>query len=321
MRIPRVHLFEWHEKSWFPDLIRDQVTLLLMAVWRFDPPLPSILKPLYTAPYAAIFPTLVKTLELLRATTVCDLCSGGGGPTIKLARSMEKKLDIDVNFILTDLYPNFSVIEHVNKKENNVMYCLHPVDALSLTRETLNQITSSPTQWGAGLRPVLPNENVLYTCFGSFHHFRPELAEEMLRNLLTSIRFEEDEESETYNGILIAEMSFRNWRSILGVVFLLPLFILLASTTVLFPHMTTIRFFYTFVLPVVPLTIVWDGVVSCLRTYTSEELLAMAKKATEQSSSIEFEWEYGEIQCLPFGLLGVNYFVGIPRKYVKPVKE
>ncbi|KAK9762095.1 hypothetical protein K7432_012489 [Basidiobolus ranarum] len=317
MRIRRIHLFEWHDNSWFPETIRDQVTLLLSTVWKFDPPLPSILKPLYTSPYKALLPVLVRTLEQLRATTVCDLCSGGGGPIVRLAQGVENQLDMKVNFLLTDLFPNQKVINNAKKDSENITYCSLPVDALSITRETLNQFTSSSTQWGTGLEPVQPNENVLYTCFGSFHHFQPNHAKEMIRNLLTNARFQEPEENENHNGILIGEMSFRNWRSVFGVLFILPIFIALVSTTVLFPNLTKATFFYTFILPIIPLTMVWDGVISCLRTYTSEELLVMARKATHNLPPDEFEWEYGEIPCLPFGLLAVSYFVGIPRQFTK----
>ena len=66
------------------------------------------------------------------------------------------------------------------------------------------------------------------------------------------------------------------------------------------------RFLITYVVPIVPLAVVFDGVVSCLRTYTPAELLGMA----EQAAPDGYVWRAGTVGKGP---VPVTYLIGQPR--------
>jgi len=71
------------------------------------------------------------------------------------------------------------------------------------------------------------------------------------------------------------------------------------------------RLFWTYVVPVVPFVVLFDGVVSCLRTYRPQELREIIGKL----GGSEYEWEVGE-HIAARGLLPITYMIGHPRNGV-----
>lgn len=68
------------------------------------------------------------------------------------------------------------------------------------------------------------------------------------------------------------------------------------------------RLFWTYIIPVVPILVLWDGVVSVLRTYTPQELLEMTHKIDPQGV---FNWKTGTLKNGPATL---TFLLGTPRK-------
>jgi hypothetical protein len=70
------------------------------------------------------------------------------------------------------------------------------------------------------------------------------------------------------------------------------------------------RFLMTYVIPVAPVVILWDGLVSVLRTYTPQELRELA----DSVGATGYEWEAGRFDVPgPFGVLMPTIFlVGFP---------
>jgi hypothetical protein len=66
------------------------------------------------------------------------------------------------------------------------------------------------------------------------------------------------------------------------------------------------RLAWTYLLPAIPLVVLWDGIVSCLRSYTVPELRALAAAAGEG-----YAWEagVGRVPRLPVPL---TWLVGYP---------
>jgi hypothetical protein len=66
------------------------------------------------------------------------------------------------------------------------------------------------------------------------------------------------------------------------------------------------RLFFTYILPVVPLTTTFDGLVSIIRMHTPKTMLKMAKELNAEN----YMWKAGEIK----GKFGntVMYLVGYP---------
>jgi hypothetical protein len=71
------------------------------------------------------------------------------------------------------------------------------------------------------------------------------------------------------------------------------------------------RMIFIYGFAVVPLIIVWDGIISCLRTRTPEELLALTKDFPE------YKWEVGYAKDAGV-LLPPVFLIGTPRSKPAP---
>ena len=133
------------------------------------------------------------------------------------------------------------------------------------------------------------------TLFASFHHFRPAGATAILRDAVTQ-----------GEGIAVFELGSRHWSNILGV-FLLPVAHCLTA-----PWQSPFRWsrlLWTYLLPAIPLVLLFDGVVSCLRTYSPAEL----DHLIEDAGGSDYEWQTGQVRM---GILAlkVTYLIGVPRR-------
>jgi hypothetical protein len=216
----------------------------------------------------ALTPILRRALEEGHVTRIVDLCSGGSGPLLMLVKDLAAA-GIPVRATLTDLYPNAPAFDRIAAASGGLIdYERLPVDA----------------------RHVLLHLRGLRTIFNGFHHFRPSDARAVLHAA-----------ADARQPILVVEVSERSLRSL--PVLLTPL-IVWAATPLMRPFRWN-RLFWTYVLPLVPLTCLWDGIVSQLRAYTPDELREMCR------GSAPMTWEVGKI---PFagGRGRVTYLIGFP---------
>jgi hypothetical protein len=177
---------------------------------------------------------------------------------------------------LTDKFPNRAAFETIQTASGNgVDFCLRPVDAMDVPAELI------------GLR----------TMFSSFHHFSPVDARAILQNAVNAKQ-----------GIAVFEITKRT-ASAAGMMFLWSLTPFLFAPTMR-PFRWS-RLFYTYLLPLVPLVLLFDGLVSCLRTYRVEELRTLV----EDLGTTEYVWEIGE-QPGTFGSLPITFLIGYPRNNV-----
>jgi hypothetical protein len=58
---------------------------------------------------------------------------------------------------------------------------------------------------------------------------------------------------------------------------------------------------------VVPLVSLFDGLVSCLRTYSVQEL----RELTEGLGTNDYQWDIGELKCTA-GPIPITYLIGLP---------
>jgi hypothetical protein len=147
MRIPRLHLFELEDQSWFPSAIRDLVTDYLHFVeTRF-------------APHQLAASLVAEALQRSDCTRIVDLCSGGGGSMPSLVHALAAQ-GIRPQVTLTDRFPNTQAFQRVAAASNGqISFRNQPVDA----------------------RTVPPDLRGLRTMFNAFHHFRPHDAMAVLR--------------------------------------------------------------------------------------------------------------------------------------------
>jgi len=266
----RTEMIELHDHPRFPAFLRDLVTDALQALWYFG------------NSYGPIAGRLHNSLAAQSRTTpveVLDLCSGGGGPWLRLAHDLERSFRLPTCVCLTDKYPNREAFEQgrlqaqvSGNSRSQLAFVSYPVDAMHV-----------PAQLD-GFR----------TIFSSFHHFGPDEAREVLRNAV-----EEDK------GIGIFELAHRSGKTLFILCFT-PVLVWLFTPRIR-PFRWS-RLFWTYLVPVVPFVIWYDGLVSCLRAYAPEELHEMVQEV-EQSSSTGYHWQIGEENT---GLLPITYLIGYP---------
>jgi hypothetical protein len=222
--------------------------------------------------YAPIAPLLQRVLDTTRCRSIVDLCSGGGGPWFDLSRMLQADAP-DVHILLTDKYPNLSAVQNVRAASaNHIAFFPEPVDALNVPGEL------------GGFR----------TMFTSFHHFPPEEARVILQNAV-----------DARQSIGVFEITRR-------APFTIALMFAWALTPFLFaPFIRPFRWsrlLSTYVIPIIPLVLLFDGAVSCLRTYRPQELREIITKL----SGIEYQWEMGE-HSSAYGRVPITYLIGYPR--------
>ena len=221
--------------------------------------------------YAPIAPLLLSVLDSIGSKSIIDLCSGGGGPWLDLSRQFPPDTQV-FRILLTDRYPNLKAFNNVRlASENHVIFYPDSVDAMEVPSEL------------RGFR----------TMFTSFHHFPPEQAQAILQNAV-----------DARQGIGIFEITRR---SPSGIALMFPWAFMPFVFTPLIRPFRWSRLFWTYLVPIIPLVLLFDGVVSCLRTYRTQELREMVKKLT----GIRYKWEVGE-QARGLGRAPITYLIGHP---------
>jgi hypothetical protein len=131
------------------------------------------------------------------------------------------------------------------------------------------------------------------TLFTAIHHFRPPEVEAILGDAIAA-------------GQPIALFEF-TYRSLPAMALLLATPLMVWFVTLRHPPRSLMRWLLTFLLPVIPLLVMVDGMVSCLRTYRPDELLALARRA----GADDFNWTAGTTRG-SWWPLPITYIIGIP---------
>jgi hypothetical protein len=252
----RTELQEIHDHPEFPGFLRDLVTDALQSLWGFG------------NSYRPILGRLLDAMDRTGTREALDLCSGGGGPWLRLLRDPELGTR-RISVRLTDKYPNRSAFSRASATSELLAYESTPVDATRIPERL------------AGFR----------TIFSSFHHFGPELAREVLSDALRQRR-----------GVGIFEMARRSPRTLLTIC-CIPVFSWCLAPTIR-PFRWS-RLFWTYLVPVVPFVLFYDGIASCLRAYSQAELAELVRPL----AASDYEWQIGEDRS---GFLPVTYLLGCP---------
>ena len=269
----RVHFIELHEQPWFPSSLRDDVTDAVQFGFN-----------LMNA-YEPVAPLLRSMMDSTgkganSQQSIVDMCSGGGGPWLDISRKLRclatEGDSSNLQIWLTDKYPNLAAFQRVSaSSDHRITYYPEPVDAMNVPRAL------------KGLR----------TMFTSFHHFSPVDARAILQNAV-----------DAGESVGIFEIT-RRAPSTIGIIFI--------GVLLLFLHTPRIRPFrwsrllWTYLIPIIPFILLFDGVVSCLRTYRLQEL----REIVDQLTSCEYQWEIGE---LAGKRAPVTYLIGYPKSRTAP---
>jgi hypothetical protein len=223
--------------------------------------------------YECVAPRLRSAIEISRAYRVVDLCSGGGGPWMWMYGMFSRDRS-PVSICLTDRFPNIAAFEHAREiSQGTIDYSSEPIDA-------------------SHIPPVLVG---FRTIFSSFHHFSPEEASAILRDAVNKGQ-----------GIGIFEAAGRRPLNIL-LACLMPLAGFLTA-----PFVRPFRFsrlFWTYLIPVIPFVLWFDGTLSCLRCYSPAELSRLSCGPNGSG----YTWE---VKVSREGFVPVTYMLG----YLSPAR-
>jgi hypothetical protein len=225
----------------------------------------------YSQAATVIAPILLRVIHQAGSPQMIDLCSGGTGPMIPVQRELEAR-GVRVPILATDKFPDATVMAALWKQTGGrIRGALESLDATQLP----DNLT--------GLR----------TLFNSFHHFGPELARQILADAYRKRQpiavFELTDRAAgkvalsfpaSFVGVFLLLFKMRPWR---------------ASW-----------WFLTWILPVLPLSIGWDGLVSHLRTYTEIELRNLVRGMDQN-----YSWEIGRVAA-PRAGIRIGYIIGVP---------
>ena len=207
-----------------------------------------------TKMFEPAIPVLSQLLEQANGKQIIDLASGGGGGLLWLNGQLRKKYP-ELKIVLTDLFPNERAFDHIKAQADNFRFVREPVDATDVPAEL------------TGIR----------TMFLSFHHFKPAQAQKILQDAV-----------DADTPIAIFEGQERSMPSLLAMFFS-PLTLLL--TTPFIRPFSLKRLLFTYLIPIVPLFVWWDGIVSSLRTYSVKEMEQLIDSLKNKD---KFHWDAGK---------------------------
>ena len=204
-------------------------------------------------------------------TQIIDLGSGGGGGLVWLGKELQKK-NSEIRIKFTDLFPNVEAFQHTTNQSDIFEYHSEPINA----------------------KNVPENLKGLRTMFLSFHHFHPKDAKMILQRAIHSNQ-----------PIAVLEIQDRSLPSIVAML-LSPVSVLF--TTPFIRPFRWSRLFFTYLIPIVPFVVLWDGIVSALRTYTVEEMRNLINSLENNTA---FEWNFNKKKSKTGFVI---YTIGIPKK-------
>ncbi|MBL9110300.1 MAG: hypothetical protein JNM74_13550 [Myxococcales bacterium] len=229
--MPRIDAPEIEDFDWFPSRLRDPMTGFLRVASEVVG-MPDVAAPI-----------VASAMRAGATSNIVDLCAGGGGPVLGLARRLVRG-GLAPRVTLTDLYPNDAAFSQAEAEAPGIVRGERaPVSATEVP-EALS-----------GVR----------TIFNALHHLPPAVAEAVFTDA-----------AEKRQPLCVFELVER---SLQGAVIAagVPLAVLGLMPFVKPRRLEALAL--TYALPVLPALIGWDGFASCLRSYSVQELRELTARA------------------------------------------
>ncbi|KAK4238470.1 hypothetical protein C8A03DRAFT_43794 [Achaetomium macrosporum] len=294
--IPRMHVFEIADFPWVPSFLRAYFQAGLTAAWTTHVPF------LQSSSPAQVVARLLSThlSSTLRSYIFIDFCAGGGGPTPSIEQHLNQSLSADkksdaeaepIQFVLTDLHPHTDLWAQAASQSPNISYVSNPVDAACVPRDLIGRYKREGKK--------------VFRLFNlAFHHFDDELARRILRDTLEG----------GGDGFGIFELQDR------GIAGFTACCLFGLGTLIMAPYYAwlwgaPLALFFTYVVPILPFVLVFDGWMSCLRTRTPDEVEALLRTCGAEGGEKEIaKWEVksgSEMFMWPVGK--VNWIICVKR--------
>jgi len=222
--------------------------------------------------YKGVAPLISEAMQKTGHNQILDMGSGGGGAWKSLSPHLMKE-NPELKVRLSDFYPNIAAFEKMKDHNPDVFdYSYDPIDATKVPAEQV------------GFR----------TQFLSFHHFRPEDGIKILQNAVDA-----NQPIGIFEGqVRDVPHFFKNLFSPISIILLTPFIRPFSFGRILF----------TYLIPIVPLFVLWDGVVSVLRTYSVKEMESLVNQVNGHE---KYDWKIGHNKTKG---ITVPYLIGVPKK-------
>ena len=180
---------------------------------------------------------------------------------IEVYKNLKSEKDYaQLRLTLTDLYPDQKTIKEIKHGEDKeIEYLENPVNATQVNPEL------------TGLRTIV----------SGLHHLKPDLAKKVLQNA-----------KENNQPILVFEISDNSFPIFLWWLAIPVAFLTMLLVTPMIRPITWKQLVFTYLIPILPIVIAWDGAVSNARTYTLEDM----QELIGNSSDPGYHWEMGKIK-------------------------
>ncbi|MEM7658402.1 MAG: hypothetical protein AAF399_19905, partial [Bacteroidota bacterium] len=207
---------------------------------------------------------LAKALPYAKEPHIVDLCSGSGGPMLDVLEELKQTHHLEqVKVTFSDLYPNLEVAEEVQiLNDPHISYRTEPLDATK----------------------VDPSLQGVRTMICSLHHMKPAVAKQILADAKQA--------KQPFLAFELSDNRFPNW--LMWPTLPLNVLTVLLITPFVRP-MSWQQLVFTYLIPLLPIFIGWDGAVSNVRTYTMEDM----EKLTKDLQASDYQWEMGTLEGKP----------------------
>jgi len=228
-------------------------------------------------PYGVVAELLADAVAQSGAEKIIDLCSGAAAPILTVQHKLDAR-NKPITVSISDKFPNSAAFAQIERQASGrVTPVYDSIDATSVPEEM------------RGFR----------TIFTAFHHFPQKEAREILADA-----------REKGQGIGIFEYTERSPAWVLYLL-TIPAVVWICSLGI--RPLSWQRLVFTYLIPLIPLFVCFDGAISCLRTYSPAELQALVDEieADFSAEGERYEWQVGQIRSMY--IFRITYLLGCPR--------
>lgn len=221
-----------------------------------------------------------------------DFCAGGGGPTPSIERilnsSQQDPNAAPTQFVLTDLHPHVEEWAVAAANSQHVRYAAQPVDASAADpKAILNEAFGATSPTKSSLNSTTKGARVCRLFSLAFHHFDDPLARDILKNTV-----------ETSDGFGIFELQDRSFSAFVTTL-IFGLGIMLTAPYYAWRWRSPMTLVFTYLIPILPFVLVFDGWMSMLRTRTPDEVEALLRTCGASTADTDaWELRSGEVRHL-----------------------
>jgi len=223
--------------------------------------------------YQPIITLILEGLQKTDTKQIVDLCSGAGGAMEQISQNINRQSDDKIKIVLTDKFPNVNSFKLLATKSNgDILFLETSIDAANVPLSL------------KGFR----------TIFSAFHHFSNPFAKSVIQNAV-----------DAKSPIGIFDGGDKNIFIIIALILIHP--VIFIFYTPFFRPFRLSRLFFTYLIPIIPICHIWDGIVSIIRLYKPDELLKIATEVDNET----YCWSAGKMKN-KFGM-HVAYLIGYPK--------